>query len=124
MIIFKISKIVNIVGGFVLGSPMLKKNESLRPFVEKTMSVLGKYEKAIGLVELVLGATIIVERTTGLFKIPYLGSTFPQAFVALAIGFMISKQYFGESKLYKTLEPYSDYIGIGGAIFSALTIVF
>ena len=37
---------------------------------------------------------------------------------------MLSKKYFGESKLYKNLEPYHDQIGLYGAIFSALTFIF
>lgn len=122
--IIKISKIVNIIGGFILGAHWLEKNETIRPYIQKGASALKNYENTIGIIELGIGGAIIIERVTSLFRVPYLGSTYPQAIAALGVGFMLSKKYFGETALYKTLEPYSEYIGLAGFALGALSLVF
>ena len=121
--IIQIGKIGNIVGGFLLSVPALEKIEVIKPYVQKGRKALADYESTIGMIELILGAVMLIERLSSNYYTPYLGSSYPQAIAAIGVGFMLSKDRFGKTDLYKSLEPYSDIIGIAGLALG-LTLIF
>ena len=66
---------------------------------------------------------MFVERASWSYYTPYLSSSYPQAIAVIGVGFMLSKDRFGKTDLYKSLEPYSDVIGIAGLALG-LTLIF
>lgn len=118
----------NIVTGFVLSAPRIKSLVGgAATHVEAAESKLNNFRGTIGVIELVLGIAALVE-SMGLvyFMIPSFGSSYPQAFFAIAMGLILCANFFEKYPAFHDklhiLKENAEWIGIGGIVVGLASI--
>ena len=121
----------NIVAGFILAAPKLKAlvGGGAKEQLEAAQTKLSGFQGTIGIVELILGVIALVERLSiAHFYIPSYGSSFPQAFAAIAIGLILSANLFEKypsvHDFIGKLKVHSEWIGIVGIAVGAGSFLF
>lgn len=121
-----IIQVSNIVSGFVLASPKLKELGG-KETIEKAESSLNKFRGTIGLIALVLGITALLERMQFEMPIGLLGSSYPQAIIAIVIGLILSARLFAGypaiQSIIKQLSGYAEWIGIAGIVVGLYSLL-
>jgi hypothetical protein len=113
-----IIQITNIVSGFVLSAPKLKELVGGKgaEHIVAAETKLNAFRGTIGIIELVLGAVALIERL-GIFYGSGIGSSFPQAFAALACGALLAPHLFEKYPKIQAhvekMKPYAVWIGLG-----------
>ena len=112
-----IIQIANIVAGFILAAPRLKQWLTLSQ-VGEAEAKLSKFRGTIGMVELVIGVIALLVRVGFPSPIYMLGASFPQAIAAIAIGLILSAEFFRKypqvDQVVVKLEQHSEWIGLAG----------
>jgi hypothetical protein len=112
---YMIMQIVNIASG-VVGAASLVREKITHQEVHGALDKVHPYEMRIGVVTVVFGLMALVERL-GLvhFGLP-LGSSFPQALPAIALGLVLGAPYFERISFLKSiiafLAPYREWLGL------------
>lgn len=112
----------------MLGAPKLKEIAA-KEHVEGVETTLRPYQATIGGIELVLGVIALLMRM-GILRLNFyeFGASYPQALIAIAIGLIMSAQYFekfpGVMKLITAMKPYEVWIGLGGIAIGLGSILF
>ena len=114
---FMVIQVTNIVSGFLLSEPMIKKviqHEGIPELEAK----LARYSGTIGVVELILGCVALVERVLGLYLVPVLGASYPQAIPAILMGLLLASHLFDSNPTMQgyiaKIRPYSGWVGLLG----------
>ena len=123
-------QLVNIVGGFVLGSPKIKQWVS-KEHVENAEQKLSQFRGMIGIVALVIGGIAFLGNLglfspffffPGLFWAPPL-----QSLAAIAIGLILSANLFIRwpkvSGFISKLEQHGEWVGLAGIIIGILGLL-
>lgn len=111
--------IVNIIAGFMLAAPMLKKLGGQQQ-IDQAQGALNNFRGGIGIIALILGVLALLERLSlfGYYLGLYFG--FPQAIIAILMGLLLAANFFqkypGMHKFIVSLESYSEWIGILGIL--------
>jgi hypothetical protein len=118
----------NIIAGFLLAAPKLKQFGA-GEHVEAMHGKLLAFSGTIGVIELVLGILALVERMgLAYFPIPMFGSSYPQAFPAIAIGLILSAHLFEKypaiHDFIAKLKVYEVSLGILGIAIGLGSILF
>ena len=121
----------NIVAGFILAAPKLKAlaGAGAKEHVEAAQAKLSGFQGTIGIIELVVGVIALIERLgITYFHIPSFGSSFPQAFTAIAIGLILSANLFEKNPtmhdVITKLKAHSEWIGVAGIAVGLGSILF
>ena len=111
--------IVNIIAGFMLAAPMLKKLGGAQE-IEKAQSGLNNFRGVIGIIALVLGVIALIQRLGIVWMYTGLYDSFPQAIIAIIMGLMLAANFFQKyasvHNFIQSLEKYSEWIGVLGII--------
>lgn len=120
----------NIVAGFVLGASKLKEFGA-KEHIEKGEGHLAPFRNMIGIAILVLGVLGLLDRMGIMnIRIPFLGlgSSYPQALPAIAMGLLLSSHLFqkftGLHTFIEKMRPYEGWLGIYGILTGLVSIFF
>jgi hypothetical protein len=122
-----IIQLSNVVSGFILAAPKLK-TLAAKEHVEQAESKLNEFRGTIGLIELVIGVVALLQRMGIVyFYFPLLGSSYPQALIAIAIGLILSANFFEKwpsvHEQIDKLENYGEWIGVLGIAVGLLSLI-
>lgn len=118
----------NIISGFLLAAPELKKLGASEQ-IGKAETFLSSWSKPIGVIELILGVIALVERVTYATIVPfyYYGSSYPQAIIAILMGLLLASHLFEKNQFVREkivmLRPYSAVVGIIGILIGLFSII-
>ena len=123
-----IIQLTNIATGFILAAPKLQEYGGKKQ-IETIINKLSPYLNTLGIVELVIGIVALIERMGIVyFHIPDFGSSYPQALPAIAIGLIMSANYFKKypsaTNFITSLKAYSVWIGLTGILVGLGSILF
>lgn len=116
-----IIQITNIIAGFILSAPKLKEliGGKGAEHIVAAETKLNAFRGTIGVIELVLGAVALIEHL-GIFRDTGIGSSFPQAFAALACGALLAPHLFEKYPVIQAhvekMKPYTVWIGLAGLV--------
>lgn len=121
-------QVANTIAGFALAAPKLKEIGA-REQIEKAEAALLPYLKMIGVIELILGIVALIERISiASFYVPAFGSSFPQAFAALALGLILASSVVEDIQALRstvaTLKENAMWVGIIGMAVGLGSILF
>ncbi|OGZ07083.1 MAG: hypothetical protein A3C93_01655 [Candidatus Lloydbacteria bacterium RIFCSPHIGHO2_02_FULL_54_17] len=123
-------QLTNIVAGFALAAPKLKKFGAAAGTVEDAHAKLAPYLGTLGVIELVLGAAALIERLSiAHYGFGGFGSSFPQAAVAILMGLLLAPHLFGRFPAVRnfisgTLVTRAEWIGILGIAIGLGSLLF
>lgn len=118
--------VANVISGFVLGAPALKRIAGLHDHVHKLHTKVEPYTYIIGGGELALGVATLLDRLRIIY-FPSLGSSFPQAIIAILIGLLLLypklEAYPALAEFVKRFKPYEEAIGVTGIVIGLYRIL-
>lgn len=120
---------LNIVSGFVLSAPKIKSFAGGgAEHVAKAESALSMYRGMIGIASVVLGVLALVERLGIFYFGMRIGSSFPQAFAAIATGLLLAPHLFVKypaiDAFIKKISPHGEWIGILAILVGLGSLLF
>ncbi len=122
-----IIQLANILGGVLIAAPFISRTFAHRS-VDDILKRFSLYEAEIGIGVLVIGILALIERLGIFFFGIHLGSSFPQALPAIAIGIVLGyplmKQLDILTSLYTALERHKTIIGLIGIAAGLGSLVF
>lgn len=117
----------NVVAGFVLAAPKIKQLAA-KDHVEKAEATLTKFRGVMGIVALVLGVIALLGNFSySLMFFPLAGAGLLQALVSIAIGLILSANFFAKSPqisgFIAKLEKHGEWIGVVGVVIGILGLL-
>ena len=122
-----IPALINILGGFVLASPQLKKIGG-KDTIEKIERRLHPYTSLIGWLVFIVGVIVLIERTANSSTLQLLnGDSYPQAIPLILMGLLMLSDFFQKypavSNIISKLKPFAVWIGFWGIIAGLFSIL-
>lgn len=123
-----IPQLVNIIAGFILGSPKLKEWGG-KGFFEKIEKLLHPYTTPIGWATLIVGVLALLDRLDiTIISRSLIDGSFPQAIPLILIGLILLKNFFKKyskaNEIIIKIEPYQIWIGLWGILAGLVSILF